>query len=140
MVSSSLANNELANLEGVVDKVALKEIKKNYKKLSMAQRRELGMRQSDIVLSFAHNIRIETLKEGYFVCYLFNCRQLFLHSTFFSPEFTGTSKYIVYFFIVFDCIPNLEEMLRAKAANRQSGRAIDLFREFNSKKIVCNYE
>lgn len=92
MVSQNLARNELENLEGVVDKVALKEIKKNYKKLNMTQRRELGINQSDIVLSFAHNIRIETLKEGSFGGYLFNCRQLFLHSSFHqnSPELPST--------------------------------------------------
>ena len=43
---------------------ALAEIKENYKRLNVAQQRDLGMSESDIVLAFLHNIRIETLKEG----------------------------------------------------------------------------
>lgn len=63
-VSSHLANNRLEDLEGLVDSRALEEISENYKYLNVTQRRELEMKETDIVLSFAHNIRIETMKEG----------------------------------------------------------------------------
>ncbi|KAH9397868.1 hypothetical protein TYRP_004197 [Tyrophagus putrescentiae] len=117
-VSSSIANNQLDNLNGLVEKEALEEIKKNYKRLSLPQRQEFELIKSDIVITFAHHVRIETLKE----------------------EFTGTRKHIVYFFMVFDCVRNLENILKEKAAKREQEKARDMFKEFNTRKMVCNYE
>lgn len=116
-VSSHLANNRLEDLEGLVDSRALEEISENYKYLNVTQRRELEMKETDIVLSFAHNIRIETMKEG----------------------FTGTHKHIVYIFLVFDCIRNLEDILKEKSVKGQ-GSARELFHEFHQRKYICNYE
>lgn len=118
-VSSRLANNQLNELEGLIEPNALVEINRNYEKLSMAQRRELQLQSSDIVLSFAHHIDVATMKE----------------------EFTGTRKHIVTFFIVFDCIKNLQDTLQEKARNNQQTISVrELFREFHDRKIICNYE
>lgn len=51
-------------MNGLVEKEALEEIKKNYKRLSLPQRQEFELIKSDIVITFAHHVRIETLKEG----------------------------------------------------------------------------
>ena len=58
-----------------------------------------------------------------------------------KTDFTGTRKHTVYFFMVFDCIRNLEDMLKEKARSGD-GRAnpIELFKDFADRKIVCNYE
>ncbi|KAH7636629.1 hypothetical protein HUG17_6835 [Dermatophagoides farinae] len=117
-VSSHLANNQLDDLEGFIEPNALTEIRRNYEKLSMAQRQEFQLQANDIVLCFAHHINVTTMKE----------------------EFTGTRKHVVNLFIVFDCIKNLQETLEEKARSNQKINARELFREFNDHKFICNYE
>ena len=117
-VSSHLANNQLNELEGLIEPNALAEIKQNYEKLSMVQRQEFQLQSSDIVLAFAHHIDVTTMKE----------------------EFTGTRKHVVTFFIVFDCIKNLQDTLQEKARSNQKINTRELFHEFHDRKIICNYE
>lgn len=42
--------------------------------------------------------------------------------------------------MVFDCVRNLENILKEKAAKREQEKARDMFKEFNTRKMVCNYE
>lgn len=57
---------------------------------------------------------------------------------YFILDFTGTRKHIVRIFLVFDCIRNLESILKDKAQAQADSRKI--FKEIAEHKYICNYE
>lgn len=63
-VSSHLANDRFDSLTDLIDPIALKEIRSNYEKLSLAQREEFSMKQSDILMTMINSIDIQSINDG----------------------------------------------------------------------------
>ncbi|KAI7684855.1 hypothetical protein SSS_07943 [Sarcoptes scabiei] len=62
-VSSHLANDRFDSLTDLIDPIALKEIRSNYEKLSLAQREEFSMKQSDILMTMINSIDIQSIND-----------------------------------------------------------------------------
>ncbi|XP_013117520.1 m-AAA protease-interacting protein 1, mitochondrial [Stomoxys calcitrans] len=113
VVSSKLMNGDFAHLTNLVSSDALNELKPVIQKLSMSQRRQLEVKESDIYLTFPYQIGIM-----------------------FDEDNKDAQKRWVEITMVFHVLRGLREM-------RESGEEIPwnmgTMPEYQDKVFVCNY-
>lgn len=113
VVSASLAGGELKNLEGLVDRQTLNELKGSLEKMSVAQRYELMILKEDIYFSFPYQVGVM-----------------------FDEEDEASQKRFVEITMVFHVLKGLKEMV-------ERGETIPLnigvMPEYRDKISICNY-
>ncbi|XP_061396826.1 m-AAA protease-interacting protein 1, mitochondrial [Musca vetustissima] len=113
VISSKLMNGDFAHLGNLVSEEALNELKPVIQKLSVSQRRQLEVKESDIYLTFPYQIGIM-----------------------FDEENKDVQKRWVEITMVFHVLRGLKEM-------RESGEEIPwnmgTMPEYQDKVFVCNY-
>lgn len=113
VVSASLAGGEFKNLEGLVDRQTLNELKSSLEKMSVAQRYELMILKEDIYFSFPYQVGVM-----------------------FDEEDEASQKRFVEITMVFHVLKGLKGMV-------ERGETIPLnvgvMPEYRDKISICNY-
>ncbi|XP_053695226.1 m-AAA protease-interacting protein 1, mitochondrial [Sabethes cyaneus] len=113
IVSASLAGGELKNLEGLVDRMVLNDLKSSIGKMSVAQRYDLMINKEDIYFSFPYQVGVM-----------------------FDEEDEESQKRFVEITMVFHVLKGLKGMV-------ERGEPIPLnigvMPEYRDKISICNY-
>ncbi|XP_055639663.1 m-AAA protease-interacting protein 1, mitochondrial [Toxorhynchites rutilus septentrionalis] len=112
VISSSLAGGEYKNLEGLVDRLAINDLKHSVGKMSVAQRYDLMVNKEDIYFSFPYEVGIM-----------------------FDDE-DASQKRFVEITMVFHVLKGLKEMVER---GEPIPLNIGIMPEFRDKISICNY-